>query len=94
MPYYKDLREHVRALESRGKLVRIREAINKDTELMPLVRWQFRGLEEEQRCAFLFEQIEGGAGEQTPEWLRAAFLRAQTELIRLNETLEAHRRAA
>lgn len=57
MAYYKDLREHVAALEAAGKLVRIRREINKDTELMPLVRWQFRGLPEEQRKAFLFENV-------------------------------------
>ena len=44
--YYRDFREHLKALEERGKLVRIQREINKDTELMPLVRWQFRGLEE------------------------------------------------
>ncbi len=44
MAYYRDLREHVKALEANNKLVRIKRKINKDTELMPLVRWQFRGL--------------------------------------------------
>ena len=47
MAYYKDLREHVSALEAADKLVRIKREVNKDTELMPLVRWQFRGLPEE-----------------------------------------------
>ena len=62
MGYYKDLREHIKALEANGKLVRIRRPINKDTELMPLVRWQFRGLPEEQRKAFLFENVVGVKG--------------------------------
>jgi 3-polyprenyl-4-hydroxybenzoate decarboxylase len=44
--YYRDVREHLKALEERGKLVRVKREINKDTELMPLVRWQFRGLDE------------------------------------------------
>jgi 4-hydroxy-3-polyprenylbenzoate decarboxylase len=57
MAYYKDLREHIKALEANGKLVKIERKINKDTELMPLVRWQFRGLPEEQRKAFLFENV-------------------------------------
>ena len=57
MAYYEDLREHVRALEANDKLVRIKREINKDTELMPLVRWQFRGLPEEERKAFLFENV-------------------------------------
>jgi UbiD family decarboxylase len=57
MPYYRDLREYIRALEEAGQLVRIKRQINKDTELMPLVRLQFRGLPEEKRKAFLFENI-------------------------------------
>lgn len=57
MGYYKDLREHIKVLEKNGKLIRITREINKDTELMPLVRWQFRGLPEEERKAFLFENV-------------------------------------
>jgi 4-hydroxy-3-polyprenylbenzoate decarboxylase len=55
--YYKDLREFIQALEDTDKLVRIQKEINKDTELHPLVRWQFRGLEEKDRKAFLFENV-------------------------------------
>ena len=55
--YYLDLREQLKALERAKLLVRIDEAINKDTELMPLVRWQFRGLPEEERRAFLFTHV-------------------------------------
>ena len=33
MAYYRDLREHIKALEARGKLVRIEREINKDTAL-------------------------------------------------------------
>jgi UbiD family decarboxylase len=55
--YYRDLREHISALETKGKLVKISKEINKDTELMPLVRWQFRGLPEEDRKAFLFDNV-------------------------------------
>lgn len=57
MAYYKDLREHIKALEANNKLVRIRREINKDTEAMPLVRCQFRGLPEAERKAFLFENV-------------------------------------
>jgi 4-hydroxy-3-polyprenylbenzoate decarboxylase len=57
MAYYKDLREHIKALEAHDKLVKVTREINKDTELMPLVRWQFRGLPEEERKAFLFENV-------------------------------------
>jgi UbiD family decarboxylase len=54
---FKDIREHLAALDQAGKLVKIDRAINKDTELMPLVRWQFRGLPESQRKAFLFTNV-------------------------------------
>ncbi|GAI28631.1 unnamed protein product, partial [marine sediment metagenome] len=57
MAYYKDLREFTKALEANNKLVRIKREIDKDTELMPLVRWQFRGLPEVERKAFLFENV-------------------------------------
>jgi 4-hydroxy-3-polyprenylbenzoate decarboxylase len=57
MDYYRDLREYLSTLEEKGKLVRMSREINKDTELHPLVRWQFRGLPEEQRKAFLFEKV-------------------------------------
>ncbi|MBI4334506.1 MAG: UbiD family decarboxylase [Chloroflexi bacterium] len=57
MAYYKDLRAYIRALEEAGKLVRIKRLVNKDTEMHPLVRWQFRGLPDEQRKAFLFENV-------------------------------------
>ena len=57
LSYYRDLREFIQALEEKGKLVRIQKEINKDTELHPLVRWQFRGLEEKDRKAFLFENV-------------------------------------
>jgi 4-hydroxy-3-polyprenylbenzoate decarboxylase len=62
MAYYKDLREHVKALEDRGKLIRIKREINKDTELMPLVRCQFRGLPAEDRKTFLFENVTDAKG--------------------------------
>ena len=57
MAYYRDLREFITVLEENDKLIRIRREINKDTELMPLVRWQFRGLPEKERKAFLFEKV-------------------------------------
>src|SRR3981189_2791601 len=54
---YPDLHEHVLALAREGLLVVVDEPINKDTELHPLVRWQYRGgIAEENRKAFLFTQ--------------------------------------
>jgi 4-hydroxy-3-polyprenylbenzoate decarboxylase len=57
-----DLRSHLATLEAAGKLHRITRPINKDTELGPLVRWQFRGLPEEQRAGFLFENVTDSRG--------------------------------
>jgi UbiD family decarboxylase len=54
---YHDLREFIAVLDEHEKLVRVARAINKDTELQPLVRWQFRGLPEEARKGFLFENV-------------------------------------
>src|SRR5438094_9095462 len=44
---YPDLHEHLRALDKAGLLVTVDRPINKDTEMHPLVRWQFRGGSEE-----------------------------------------------
>jgi 4-hydroxy-3-polyprenylbenzoate decarboxylase len=60
---YPDLHEHVAKLEERGLLRRIDRLIDKDTELHPLVRWQFvGGIEEAERKAFLFTNIGDGRG--------------------------------
>lgn len=57
MAYYKDLREYIETLEKNERLFRVTKEINKDTELHPLVRWEFRGLPEKDRRAFLFENV-------------------------------------
>jgi 4-hydroxy-3-polyprenylbenzoate decarboxylase len=55
---YPDLHEHLDALERAGLLVTVDRPINKDTEMHPLVRWQFRGgIEEPDRKAFLFNRV-------------------------------------
>ena len=54
---YNDLREFIAALDEHDKLYRVHREINKDTELQPLVRWQFRGLPEEARRGFLFDNV-------------------------------------
>ena len=59
---YNDLREFINALDEQGKLYRIHREINKDTELQPLVRWQFRGLAEEARRGFLFDNVVDSKG--------------------------------
>jgi 4-hydroxy-3-polyprenylbenzoate decarboxylase len=55
--FIRDVREHIKALEEKDLLIRVKRSINKDTELHPLVRLQFRGLPEEKRRAFIFENV-------------------------------------
>src|SRR5690348_18421694 len=58
-----DFQEHLADLEAKGLLVRIDKPINKDTELHPLVRWQFLGgIPEDDRRAFLFTNVTDSRG--------------------------------
>ena len=60
---YPDLHDHVEALRAAGLLLVIDREINKDTEMHPLVRWQFRGgIPEEDRKAFLFTNVVDSRG--------------------------------
>jgi UbiD family decarboxylase len=60
--YYRDLREYLTRLEERGMLVRVTRPIDKDRELHPLVRLQFRGLDAEDRKGWLFENVTDPSG--------------------------------
>ena len=58
MRKYVDMRGHLKNLENRGLLKRVSMTINKDTEIHPLVRWQYRGgLKDSERMGFLFENV-------------------------------------
>ena len=64
---YADFQDHLAALDAAGLLQRIDAPINKDTELHPLVRWQYRGgIPDEERKAFLFTNVTG-AGDRSFE---------------------------
>ena len=59
----RDFQQHLADLEKHGLLVRVDRPINKDTELQPLVRWQFvGGVAEDQRRAFLFTYVVDAKG--------------------------------
>jgi len=60
--YYSDFREYLGALERRGKLHRWTRPVNKDTELMPLMRLQYRGIPDDKRQTFLFENVTDSRG--------------------------------
>lgn len=60
---YADLHEHIDRLDRAGLLYRVDAPVNKDTEMHPLVRWQFRGgIAERNRKAFLFTNIIDSTG--------------------------------
>ncbi len=58
-----DFQEHLADLEAAGLVERIDTPINKDTELHPLVRWQFvGGVPEDKRKAFVFTNVTDSKG--------------------------------
>src|ERR1700688_2651480 len=58
-----DFQDHLADLEAAGLIERIDTPINKDTELHPLVRWQFvGGVPEEKRRAFVFTNVTDAKG--------------------------------
>lgn len=60
---YSDLHEHLEALKKEGLLLTVDRPVDKDTELHPLVRWQYvGGIEEHERRAFLFTNVVDGRG--------------------------------
>jgi len=60
---YRDLQQHMAALDEAGLLVRVDRPIDKDAHMHALVRWQFRGgIPEADRKAFLFTNIVDAKG--------------------------------
>lgn len=81
---YPDLHEHLGALEAAGLLVRVTRPIDKDTELHPLVRWQFRGgIPEAERKAFLFESVTDPLGHRYDIPVAVGVLAANREIYRI-----------
>ena len=62
MTGYQDLRDWLNTLTKNDKLAVVDRPINKNTELAPLVRLQYRGLPEEKRKGFLFNNVRGEGG--------------------------------
>ena len=62
---YPDMWDHIEKLRENDLLVEVDRPINKDTELHPLVRWQYRGgLDEDDRKAFLFNNVHDSKGRE------------------------------
>src|SRR5205085_9679619 len=83
-PPYPDLHDHIRALDAAGLLIRVDRPINKDTEMHPLVRWQFRGgIAEGDRKAFLFTNVIDSKGRKYGIPVVVGALAANREIYRL-----------
>ncbi len=64
---YLDLHEHLALLEKAGLLLTVDRPIDKDSQMHPLVRWQYvGGIEEKDRKAFLFNHVVDGRGRHYP----------------------------
>src|SRR5262249_20901384 len=81
---YADLHDHIRALDAAGLLVTVDRAIDKDTEMHPLVRWQFRGgIAEKDRKAFLFTNVVDGKGRRYDIPVAVGAFAANAEIYRI-----------
>src|SRR5579862_8050564 len=81
---YADLHDHIRALDKSGLLITVDRPINKDTEMHPLVRWQFRGgIEEKDRKAFLFTNVIDSKGRKYHTPVLVGGLAANREIYRI-----------
>jgi len=81
---YADLHEHLDRLEKAGLLYRIDAPINKDTEMHPLVRWQFRGgIAEKDRKAFLFSNVVDSKGRRYDIPVAVGIYAANAEIYRI-----------
>ena len=81
---YPDLHDHLKALDKAGLLVTVDRPINKDTEMHPLVRWQFRGgIAERDRKAFLFTNVTDSNGRKYDIPVVVGALAANREIYRI-----------
>jgi UbiD family decarboxylase len=81
---YPDLHDHVRHLAEEGRLWIIDRPVNKDTEMHPLVRWQFRGgIEEKDRKAFLFLNPTDSKGKRYEHPVLVAGLAGSKDIYRI-----------
>src|SRR5499433_1235430 len=81
---YPDLHDHIRTLDAAGLLIKVDREINKDTEMHPLVRWQFRGgIAEKDRKAFLFTNVVDSKGRKYNIPVLVGGLAASREIYRI-----------
>ena len=86
---YADLHDHLDRLDKAGLLYRIDVPINKDAEMHPLVRWQFRGgIAEKDRKAFLFSNIVDTKGRHYDIPVAIGVFAANAEIYRIGMNVE------
>jgi UbiD family decarboxylase len=56
---HRNIRDHLAALEAKGKLRRIQKTVDHTWEIACLARWMFQALRDEERFGLLFERING-----------------------------------
>ena len=79
-----DFQDHLADLEAAGLVERIDTPINKDTELHPLVRWQFvGGVPEDKRRAFVFTNVTDAKGRKYDMPVVVGALAASPEIYAL-----------
>jgi UbiD family decarboxylase len=79
-PSFRDIREYLAELDRRDLLIHVKRPMNKDTEIMPLVRWQFRGLDPSQRKGWLFENVTDSRGRKFDGSVAVAICGASPEM--------------
>lgn len=78
---YRNLREHLAELEKAGMLLRVQREVQKETDIHTLVRWQFvGGIPEEERKAFLFENVTDAKGKKYAHSVAVAALAANPQM--------------
>jgi len=80
---FRDLRDFIALLDETGHLYRISDRIDKNSELMPLVRWQYQGLPDGQRKAFLFENVTDPNGKHYDCQVAVGVLGASREIYKM-----------
>ena len=87
---YPDLHDHLRSLDEAGALLTVDIPINKDTEIHPLMRWQFRGgVEEKDRKAMLCTNVIDSKGRKYDIPAVVGAMAASPEVYRIGLGCEA-----
>ena len=89
-PGYADFQGHLANLDAAGLVQTIDREINKDTEMHPLVRWQYRGgVPEENRRAFVFTNVVDAKGRNYDMSVVVGALAGSREIYRLGLNVPA-----